>query len=77
MNKLLGIYHDIKVVAYLPEHPMELPYCICYDNNTGQPLTQSVLEFQREDWDNQQVLTECFNHAVGIGLTTYLEKETK
>ena len=77
MNKLIGIYHDIKVVAFLPEHPMDPAYCQCYNDNTGQPLTQSVIEFDRDDWDNQQVLTQCFNYSVGIGLTAFLEGQIK
>ena len=74
-TKSLGSLLGIQVYAKLPANPLELPYTYCKVIKTGTIITSSVVEFQRENWDNQAELDNIFNYTIGIGITVALSEK--
>ena len=74
-TKSLGSLLGIEVYAKLPANPLDLPYTYCKLKKTGTIITSSVVEFQRENWDNQAELDKLFNHTIGIGITIALSEK--
>lgn len=73
-TKRLGSLLGIEVYAKLPANPLDLPYTYCKEIKTGTIITSSVVEFQRENWDDNTTLDNVFNHTIGIGITIALSK---
>lgn len=71
--KSLGTLLGVEVVAALPENPMESSYCFCKFNNKS--ITVDVVSLSREQWDNPDILNQCFNYCIGIGITVALERK--
>ena len=73
--KSLGSLLGIEVYVKLPANPLDLPYTYCKVIKTGTIITTSVVEFQRENWDDQTTLDIIFNHTIGIGITIALTEK--
>ena len=73
--KSLGSLLGIEVYAKLPANPLNLPYTYCKVIKTGTIITSSVVEFQRENWDDQAELDNVFNYTIGIGITIALSEK--
>ena len=73
-TKSLGSLLGIEVYAKLPANPLDLPYTYCKLIKTDTRITSTVVEFQRENWDDQTTLDNVFNHTIGIGITIALSK---
>lgn len=74
-TKSLGSLLGIEVYAKLPANPLDLPYTYCKLKKTGTIITSSVVEFQRENWDDQVELDNVFNYTIGIGITIALSEK--
>lgn len=72
-SKLLGTLLGVQVVAILPKHPMDSPYILC--KFKGTPITTDLVTFSRDSWEDQDILTQCFNNSIGYGITLALEKQ--
>lgn len=71
--KSLGTLLGVEVVAALPANPLDSPYCFCKFNN--KPITVDIVSLRREQWDDPDILNQCFNYCIGTGITVALERK--
>ena len=71
--KSIGTLCDVEVVAALPSSPMDLAYCFC--KHKGIAITTDIITFPRSEWDDTTILTQCFEAAIGIGISVALQNK--
>ena len=70
-DKLIGKYSDVEVWVAMNSNPMDPAVAYCkVDNNR---ITSDIISFDKNEWENEDVLKEVFINAVGVGLSVHLQ----